>query len=179
MDFDSLLRRYDLNEYILFNPRDIKIDKSVRAMCEQNSCGSYGKNYMCPPYVKDIDDCEKEIYSFDNAILLTKVYPKESSFDLEGLMEAAIDFGETIQKMKEDLSVQLPEKTFLFLGAGGCPVCKKCACIDDEPCRFPDTAISSVEANGIEVIQLCRDLGIKYNNGQNTVTYMGMILFNS
>lgn len=177
MDLKSLLKGYNLTEYKLFDPHEIKITISVRAMCEQNSCGQYGKNYMCPPYTKDIDDCEKEIYSFDDALLFTKAYPKKSSFDMESLMEAAIDFGKTIQKMKEDLPEKHPDKDFLFLGAGGCPVCKKCACIDNEQCRFPEKAVSSVEANGIEVIQLCRDLGLKYNNGQNTVTYMGMILF--
>jgi len=177
MDFDSLFKQYELTENILFDPKEISIDQSIRDMCEQNSCGQYGQNYMCPPFIQGIAECENEIHSFNNALLFTKAYPKESSFDFESLMEAAIDFGKTIQKMKENLHEKHPDQKFLFLGAGGCPVCKKCACLDDEPCRFPDKAFSSVEANGIEVLRLCMELGIKYNNGDNSVTYIGMILY--
>ncbi len=177
MDFDFLLNEYKLTEYKLLDPKDISIDQSVREMCEQNSCGQYGRNYMCPPYIKSISDCKKEIHSYSNAVLFTRAYPKKNSFDFEGMMAAALDFGKTIQKLKSNLQEKYPDRKFLFLGAGGCPVCEKCACIDDEPCRFPDRAFSSVEANGIEILQLCKEIGVKYNNGNNSVTYMGMILY--
>ncbi|MFC1495422.1 DUF2284 domain-containing protein [Thermodesulfobacteriota bacterium] len=177
MDFSLLLKEYKFTEYKSLDPKEISIDQSVRDMCEQNSCGQYGRNYMCPPHIKSLAECEMEIHSYKNAILFTRAYPKKSSFDFEGLMAAAIDFGKTIQKLREELQEKYPDQKFLFLGAGGCPVCKECACKDDEPCRFPDQAFSSVEANGIEVLRLCKELGVKYNNGNNSVTYMGMILY--
>lgn len=33
----------------------IPFDKSLRAYCEANYCGSYKKNYACPPSVGDPD----------------------------------------------------------------------------------------------------------------------------
>nr|WP_305142352.1 DUF2284 domain-containing protein [uncultured Acetatifactor sp.] len=44
------------------------------------------------------------------------------------------------------------------------------------PCRFPDMAISSLEAHGINVSRLAAECGMKYINGQNTVTYFGAVL---
>jgi hypothetical protein len=39
--------------------------------------------------------------------------------------------------------------------------------------------MSYVEANGIDVMALVKACGIPYNNGENTVFYVAMILFNS
>ncbi|MDE8682148.1 DUF2284 domain-containing protein [Blautia schinkii] len=43
----------------------------------------------------------------------------------------------------------------LMLGAGGCRICGHCAY--PKPCRFPEKAISSMEAYGLFVTQVCRD----------------------
>jgi hypothetical protein len=54
----------------------------------------------------------------------------------------------------------------------------KCGYLVGEECQFPDKAVSSVEANGIDVIALVKTSGIPYNNGKNTVSYVALILFN-
>ncbi|MHC6180562.1 DUF2284 domain-containing protein [Clostridium sp. JNZ X4-2] len=56
--------------------------------------------------------------------------------------------------------------------------CERCTYLDGEDCRCPDRALSSVEAYGIDVISLEKDVGISYYNGPNTVSYVGLILFN-
>ena len=33
---------------------EVSVDASFRTLCEQNVCGSYGKNWMCPPDAGDI-----------------------------------------------------------------------------------------------------------------------------
>ena len=49
--------------------------------------------------------------------------------------------------------------------------------MDGIPCRFPEKAIPSLEAYGINVSRLASAAEMKYINGQNTVTYFGMVLF--
>jgi predicted metal-binding protein len=66
-------------------------------------------------------------------------------------------------------------KTNPIYGAGGCSNCEKCAYPD--PCRAPEKLLSSIEASGINVTELSRTAGVKYNNGPNTVTYFSMALF--
>ena len=65
----------------------------------------------------------------------------------------------------------------LPLNAGCCTVCKQCTC-PDAPCRFPEKAISSMEAYGLLVNQVCTDSGLQYNYGPNTIAYTGCFLFN-
>ena len=64
---------------------------------------------------------------------------------------------------------------YIALGCEGCTLCKKCT-YPNAPCRHPDIATPSVEACGINVVELSRKIGIKYNNGANTVTYFCIIL---
>ena len=66
----------------------------------------------------------------------------------------------------------------LPLNAGCCRICGRCAYLDGEPCRKPDEAVASVEAYGIDVMQMEKDVGIPYYNGKNTISYVGLILFN-
>ena len=66
----------------------------------------------------------------------------------------------------------------LHLGVGNCGVCEKCAKLTNEPCRYPDLALPSLESYGVNVSELAKASGMKYINGQNTVTYFGAVLFN-
>jgi predicted metal-binding protein len=65
-------------------------------------------------------------------------------------------------------------------GAGTCPVCKDndggISCAFPNPCPFPEKRISSIEAAGVNVTELSMAAGIRYNNGQNTVTYFAVVL---
>ena len=155
---------------------EIETDRAFRAMCEANSCGVYGKCYMCPPDVGDIDKLMAEVGNYDYALVYQTVTELEDSYDFEGMIEA--------RKKMPDISVKL-RKTFedmeishaLHLGVGNCGVCETCAKRNGEPCRFPALALPSLEAYGINVSQLAKAAGMKYINGQNTVTYFGAVLF--
>ena len=65
----------------------------------------------------------------------------------------------------------------MVLGAGACTICKECT-YPDEPCRFPDKMISSMEAYGIVVSDICSANNIPYYYGPNTLTYVGCVLMN-
>lgn len=55
-------------------------------------------------------------------------------------------------------------------------ILKKCT-YPTAPCRFPEKARSSAYANGISVVDLAKQLGINYKNGNNTVTYFSVVLY--
>ena len=61
------------------------------------------------------------------------------------------------------------------LSAGACRICKPCTC-PDEPCRFPELAIPSMEASGLNVSKTCEDSGIGYYYGPRTITFTCCIL---
>ena len=155
----------------------IVTDRAFRDMCASNACGMYGKCYMCPPDVGEIDELMAEIRNYRYALVYQSVTELEDSFDYEGMVAA--------RKKMPAVSLAL-RKVFagvdildaLHLSVGNCGVCPTCAKQSGEPCRAPDLALPSLEAYGIDVSKLASAAGMKYINGQNTVTYFGCVLFN-
>jgi predicted metal-binding protein len=155
------------------------LSEEVRNLCKQNTCGSYGKNWTCPPAVDSLDVFRERFATFDSMLIVYRVYPVKGSFDWKGMMAAANEFKERFQAMKKEIEASVPDGNFLFLGAGGCHLCSPCAYVEGEPCRNPGDAVISLEACGIDVMRLMKDHGMKYYNGINTVTFIGGILFNN
>ncbi len=156
--------------------KDIVTDKIFREICLSNSCGMCGKCYMCPPDLGDIDELMSSIKGYDFALVYQTVSELEDSFDFEGMSEAKKAFYPITQSLRKVFSDLKPKKV-LHLGAGGCGVCKVCAKRTNEPCRFPELAMPSLEGYGVNVSELAKAAGMKYINGQNTVTYFGAVLF--
>ena len=157
--------------------KEISLDRSFRDMCAVNSCGVYGKCWMCPPDVGEIDALMAEIRHYRYALVYQTVSQLEDSFDFEGMIDAKRRTYPLAQSLRA-VFVDEDITDVLHLGAGGCGVCKVCSKRTGEPCRFPEKAMASLEAYGINVSELAKSAGMKYINGQNTVTYFGAVLFN-
>ena len=158
---------------------EIKFNEDFRKLCEQNSCGSYNKNWMCPPAVGLINDLKERAQGFKQGLLFQTVHPLASSLDWKGMLEGGVNHTIIFRKILECMETNYHFKEILPLNAGPCTYCAKCAYLAGEPCKFPDKAVSSVEANGIDVMALVKSSGIPYNNGKNTVSFVALILFNS
>lgn len=154
----------------------ISFDTAFRDMCASNVCGNYGKNHMCPPNVGKINDLIWEAKTYSRALVYQTVGLLEDSYDFEGMMEAGQLHNDLVQKVR-DLFDKACGKKALHLGAGGCRICPVCVGKTGEPCRFPDKAIASLEAYGINVSALAAQCGMRYINGENTVTYFGAAFF--
>ena len=73
------------------------------------------------------------------------------------------------------LAVQQQDLPGVHAAFRGCRVCPVCGKRTGEPCRHPQQAISSLEAYGVNVSLLAQAAGMRYTNGQNTVTYFGAV----
>ncbi|SHI19801.1 DUF2284 domain-containing protein [Desulfosporosinus lacus] len=158
---------------------EIKFNEDFRKLCEQNSCGSYNKNWMCPPAVGPIKDLKERAIRFKQGLLFQTVHPIASSLDWKGMMAGGANHTKIFRKILECMENNYNFKEILPLNAGPCTYCTKCAYLTGEKCQFPDKAVSSVEANGIDVMDLVKTSGIPYYNGKNTVSYVALILFSS
>jgi predicted metal-binding protein len=163
-----------LNQYAFIDPKELIFAQSVRDMCAMNSCGRYNTNWQCPPGVGDMEPLEKKAKNYRCALLFNKVYPLEDSYDFEGMMAAKDAFTETCRQIYR--IVQNAADSAVIMGAGGCSICPECT-YPSEPCRFPDEAIASIEACGIDVYAISGKFGFQYINGVNTVTYFGIAFF--
>ena len=154
----------------------IETDSSFRDMCAMNSCGVYGKCWMCPPDVGDIEQLMSDVKKYSYALVYQMISELEDSYDFEGMIKAK----KNSYKINKDIRATVEKLSLgkvLYLGAGGCGVCETCAKHEDQPCRFPELATPSLEAYGINVSQLAKVSDMKYVNGVNTVTYFSAILF--
>jgi predicted metal-binding protein len=135
-------------------------------------CCNYNTRWNCPPVVDSMEEQKKRIRAYRWAFVFSTTYATEGPFDFEGMFFTALGAHRTLTiEMYERFGRKHP-----IFGAGGCHLCKHCAY--PEPCRFPGKVVSSIEAAGIDVTRLSRSAGLTYNNGENTVTYFSMILFN-
>ncbi|MBQ9968067.1 MAG: DUF2284 domain-containing protein [Oscillospiraceae bacterium] len=153
----------------------IVLNGGFRALCEQNSCGNYGKTYMCPPYIGTIEELMEQVRGYDCALLYQTVAPLEDSFDFEGMTEGGRQHALVSRAIHAALPPELGE--VLHMAGGGCKLCERCAKADDLPCRHPEEALGSLSAYGVDVYNTAKATRLKYINGQNTVTYFGMVLF--
>ncbi|MBQ6707279.1 MAG: DUF2284 domain-containing protein [Clostridia bacterium] len=155
---------------------DIEFDRRFREQCASNACGCYGKNYMCPPDAGDIDELIDRARRYDKALVYQTVSALEDSYDFEGMMEAGKRHHRLTCRLREAIAAQ-GRLDVLHLGAGGCRECPVCAKAEGLPCRKPELATPSLEAYGIAVSKLATLAGMKYINGQDTVTYFGAMLY--
>ncbi len=155
--------------------KDIVLSATFRDICAKNSCGMYGRCWMCPPDIGDIEPLMAQVRSYRHGLLYQTISNIEDSFDIEGMQEAGKNHVWLSQRI-EAFMMPVLEK-HLHLTCGGCRLCDRCSKLDGLPCRKPEQALSSMEGYGIDVYNTCKPTDLKYINGQNTVTYFGIVLF--
>ena len=176
MNYDELARMAEAAGFTAWAPLDIStlaVRQEVRDMCAANTCGLYDKVWSCPPGCGTPEECAARLKQYSGGILVQTTGEIEDSFDFEGIMEAEAEHREHFTKMYAELREKGVD--VLALGAGGCRQCNTCT-YPDAPCRFPDRMVSSMEANGLVVLEVCKANGLKYFYGSETMTYTGCFL---
>jgi predicted metal-binding protein len=145
----------------------------IREMCNVDRCHQYNKNWRCPPACGSIEDAAKRAAAYSYGIIVQTTGQMEDDFDYETI-EATGDkhkknFAALVEKLKSRYADILP------MGAGTCRICEKCS-YPDEPCRFPDKSISSMEAYGLWVSRVCELSELPYNYGKGSITYTSCYL---
>ena len=153
----------------------IVLNATFRDICKSNSCGMYGSCWMCPPDIGDIENLMAKVRQYKHGLLYQTVFDIEDSFDIEGMQAAGKRHVMVSQRLEAFLMLQLDKH--LHLSCGGCRLCERCAKLDGLPCRDPERAMPPMEGYGIDVYNTCKPTELKYINGQNTVTYFGIVLF--
>jgi predicted metal-binding protein len=170
------IKDFGIKNILVVDVSDISFSEEVRKYCEMNSCGKYDKNWTCPPGVGTAGDLSKKARRYQKGFIIQTVHPLKSSFDLKGMLTAKNNH-DTVLRRVHQLAKNLDLQESLLLGAGFCDLCDPCAYIEDEPCHFPEEALVSMEACGIDVVKLAKDSGFPYHHGKGTVSYVGMILY--
>lgn len=161
----------------VFQTSDLRFSKEFRELCEQNSCGKYGTNWMCPPAVAPFEEVKARVLKFSKGVVFQTVHTLEDSFDYEGMLNGEADHRQVFNRIYEFIRSEGGCPDVFALNAGACKVCEKCTYPQGGACRFPDRAVPSIESHCIDIFALLACCNIPYNNGPNTVFYAGLFLF--
>ena len=176
MTYEQLAKLAEDAGFSAWAPLDIatiELKPEVRDMCAANACGQYGKRWSCPPGCGTLEECGETLKQYSHGILVQTYGDIEDGFDFEAMMEIEADHKEHFLEMYETL--RETESGVMALGAGCCTQCAKCT-YPDEKCRFPEKMISSMEAYGMLVLEVCKANGMQYYYGSDKIAYTSCFL---
>lgn len=145
----------------------------VREMCSSGKCRIYGKRWSCPPACGDITVCQAKMRRYSGGIIVQTVFSLEDDFDAEGIALAEATHKKRFETFARQMRAAGP--ACLPLTAGGCTRCE-CCTYPGKPCRYPNKMMSSMEAYGLLVSDVCRASGLQYNYGPKTIAFTSCIL---
>ena len=151
-------------------------DEVVAEWC--GDCPEYGRNLMCPPFVPVPEDFRKVLSLYSRGIMLQLFYPlpddpgqvnREQAFAGARRLHLAVY---SIERRARELGFDRA----LGLTAGSCRLCASCAG-PEGGCRDPEKARSSMEANGVSVVETCSKAGwpLEFPVKEN-ICWTGLIL---
>jgi predicted metal-binding protein len=173
-DLQEKLDKAGVFEHGLIDPKEVEFTEEVRKYCEDNTCRQYGKTWACPPAVGTVDECRVRAQKYEHMLVFSGKYDLVDSFDWDGMMAGMQDFKRIAHNVEAEIRGDLGD--YFMLSNEGCGTCEECT-YPDAPCRFPDRVHGSIEGYGIYVTKLAKQVGIHYNNGPNTMTYFGAVLY--
>lgn len=156
------------------NTKDLSFYPEVREICKGNVCRNYGTTWACPPAVGALEECKERVMQYEKMLLFSIKYDLEDSYDIENMQNALFSFKKNVDIFDEKLQTFL--SNYLLLSNENCGRCSQCT-YPDATCRFPERLHHSIEGYGFNIYELSKAAKIKYNNGKNTVTFFGGLLF--
>lgn len=157
-----------------FDPQIMRFLPEVREMCAADKCRRFNKNWSCPPAIGSLEEWQSKAATFTQGLLLQSVARLEDPFDYETMQACEKELIRKVATLKRQNKERAAD--LLFFQVGACTLCPQCT-YPDAPCRRPDEMSPSLEAVGIFVTQLCRDAGLSYYYGPNTIAFTAAVLY--
>jgi predicted metal-binding protein len=173
----AILAELGITRYGVMPVSEVVFSEAFRAACESNQCGKHGTNWSCPPGVGEPAALIERAREFQSGLVIQTVWPIEDIFDMDGMLAGGVKHNALFRVAMERLIPLLEGQPALALSAGACSVCDACTYPSGQPCRQPERAMASLESYGIDVARLIESAGLKYHNGANTVSYVGLLLY--
>ncbi len=176
MRVEDFARQQGIETCFEFGAEMVVPEERIRALCQENKCGSYRNNYMCPPYVGSPEEISIKLKKFQRGVLLQYAKPLDVRGDREGVGQTKIDFHNKILNIEEFLRERGVNQVWGMIG-GSCALCDICRAKTGEPCIYPDKARMSLEAIAVDVVGLLDKFGLDSKFHADKITWTGCILF--
>jgi predicted metal-binding protein len=176
MDITETAAGLGLTTCLPFDPAFLEPEEHVRTYCRSNKCGTYGRNYMCPPYSGMLTKLSNKFRDYAGGWLLQYSVPLDVKNDKEGLVRSKLDFHRKVLELEKEFP---PESRVWGLIGGSCGLCEACNVLTGKPCAHSRDARSSLESVGIDVAKLLENVGLALEFRDDSITWTGCILTRS
>jgi predicted metal-binding protein len=173
--FDEFALKLGIDTAVHFDAAMLMPEERIRNYCADNLCGCYGQNYMCPPQAGSIEETRARLGGYKRGILVECSTPLDVKRDIKGLKKTKLDFHRKILKIENYLKENGASRVLGLIG-GNCSLCEPCCSQTGKPCAHTDRARSSLEGQGIDVMELRRKLGLEAAFHADKITWTGCVL---
>ena len=150
----------------------IELKPEVRQMCASDSCHKYNKCWSCPPGCGTLEECEQRVRKYKLGILVQTVGQLEDSMDGEGMMRTEAMHKASFYSLEKDLRKFYPN--MLPMGAG-CWTEHLLELAREKQVKGM-VYLSSMEAYGMLVMQVCQANHLDYYYGPGKIAYTSCYL---
>lgn len=159
-------------QYLWIDTKELDFSERVRMICQQE-CPRYGKSWACPPGVGTVEECQARALSYEEAFVFTTIAEVQDAANMEETLGTRKGHEQITHQIEQILREYYTDTQ--PLSGDSCAICENCA-YPEAPCRHPEQMIPCVEGYGIVVPLLAEKAGIEFMNGNNVVTWFGIVL---
>ena len=160
--------------YDHIDPRELEFSDRIRWIC-QHECPMYGKSWACPPGVGSVEDCRGKCLGYRSCLMISTITEVADITDIHETLSTRPEH-EAVTNEVRDILRELGEEPYV-LSTEACALCSRCAILDGEPCRFPETMHPCVESHGINVVPILESRGLEFQFGANVVTWISLLFY--
>ena len=171
---EEKLSELPLYIYDFIDPAELEFSDRIRWICE-NECPMYGKSWACPPGVGSVDSCKCKCKTYENCLMISTITEVMDIADMEETLATRPEH-EAVTLQVRDLMRELGTEPYI-LSTEACTLCERCAILDGEPCRFPESMHPCVESHGINVVPMLENHGLEFQFGANVVTWVSLLFY--
>ena len=171
---EAALSELPLYIYAWIEPKNLEFSDRVRWIC-QHECAMYGTTWACPPGVGAVEACKAKCLGYNKCLLISTITEVADISDLQATLATRADH-ETLTDQVGDILRSLGAEPYI-LSTEACAICKRCAYLDNKPCRHPEKMHPCVESQGINIIPALEENGLEFQYGSNVVTWVSLLLF--
>ncbi len=172
---EAALAELPLYGYFYIDPGTLEFSHRVRWIC-QHECPMYGASWACPPGVGTVEACQERCRKYDSCLMIATTTEVRDIADIQEALDTRPEHEAITDQVRALLRQQGIEP--YVLSTESCAVCRRCAYLDGQPCRFPERMHPCVESQGINIVPTLEACGLDFQYGCNVVTWVSLLLYN-
>ena len=171
---EEQLAELPLYLYDFLDPKELEFSDRIRWIC-QHECPMYGKTWACPPGVGSVESCREKCLSYENCLMIATIAEVADIADIQETLATRPEH-EKITNQVGSAMEALGAKPYI-LSTEACTLCQRCAILDGQPCRHPESMHPCVESHGINIIPALESRGLDFQFGDTRVTWVSLLFY--